>query len=59
MTDKEKNLGGELSGMLRGVPPQNILISFGDKPVKSLADHVKDQQKGQKKRKPKDKERER
>jgi len=59
MTDKEKDLGGELSGMLRGVPPQNILISFDDKPAKSLADHVKDQQKRQKKRKPKDKERER
>jgi len=59
MTDKEKDLDGELSGMLRGVPPQNILISFGDKPAKSLADHLKDQQKRQKKRKPKDKERER
>ena len=54
MTDKEKSLDGELSEMLRGVPPQNILISFGDKPAKSLADHVKDQQKKKKKRKPRD-----
>ena len=54
MTDKEKNLDGELSEMLRGVPPQNILISFGDKPAKSLADHVKDQQMKKKKRKPRD-----
>ena len=41
----EKDLGKELSGMLRGVPPQNILIAFGDKPAKSLADHVKEQKK--------------
>ena len=31
--------------MLWGVPPQNILISFDDKPVQSLADHVKEHQK--------------
>ena len=43
MTDKEKDTGMELSDMLRGVPPQNILISFDDKPAKSLADHVKEQ----------------
>lgn len=40
---KGKNIGEELSGMLRGVPPQNILIAFDDKPAKSLADHVKEQ----------------
>ncbi len=52
--DKEKDK--ELSEMLRGVPPQNIMISFGDKPAKSLADHVKEQQEKsrQKKRKPRD-----
>ena len=46
----------ELSGMLRGVPPQNIMISFGDKPAKSLADHVKEQEEKarQKKRRPRD-----
>ena len=36
---KGKDMGEELSGMLRGVPPQNILIAFDDKPAKSLADH--------------------
>ena len=53
---KEKDVGKELSGMLRGVPPQNIIISFGDKPAKSLADHVKEQEEKarQKKRKPRD-----
>lgn len=49
---KGKDIGEELSGMLRGVPPKNILISFDDKPAKSLADHMKEQQKksAQKKR---------
>ena len=35
---KGKDIGEELTGMLRGVPPQNILIAFDDKPAKSLAD---------------------
>ena len=54
--DKEKGKDKELSEMLRGVPPQNILISFDDKPAKSLADHIKEQQEKsqQKKRKPRD-----
>ena len=54
--DKEKSKDKELSEMLRGVPPQNILISFDDKPAKSLADHIKEQQEKsqQKKRKPRD-----
>ena len=54
--DKEKNKDKELSEMLRGVPPQNILISFDDKPAKSLADHMKEQQEKvhQKKRKLRD-----
>ena len=53
---KEKDVGKELSEMLRGVPPQNIMISFDDKPAKSLADHVKEQeeQARQKKRRPRD-----
>ena len=56
MTDKEKDVGRELSDMLQGTTPQNILISFGDKPAKSLADHVKEQQEKsrQNKRKPRD-----
>ena len=41
---KGKDISEELSGMLRGVPPQNILIAFDDKPAKSLAD-LKEQQK--------------
>ena len=56
MADKGKDLDRELTDMLRGTPPQNILISFDDKPAKSLADHMKEQQKkaGQKKCRPKD-----
>ena len=48
-----KDISEELSGMLRGVPSQNILIAFDDKPAKSLAD-LKEQQKKstQKKRRP-------
>ena len=51
---KGKDIGEELSSMLRGVPPQNILIAVDDKPAKSLADHVKEQKKKstQKKRRP-------
>ena len=30
MADKEKDMDKELSEMLRGVPSQNILISFDD-----------------------------
>ena len=56
MADKEKDLDRELSEMLRGVPPQNILISFDDKPAKPLADYVKERQEKaiQKKRRPED-----
>lgn len=56
MADKEKDLDRELSEMLRGVPPQNILIFFDDKPAKPLADYVKERQEkaSQKKRRPKD-----
>ena len=54
--DKGKDMDKELSGMLRGVPPQNIMISFDDKPAKSLADHVKEQEEKarQRKRRPRD-----
>lgn len=54
MPDKGKDLDRELSQMLRGVPPQNILISFDDKPAKSLADYIKEQHEKPKKRKPRD-----
>ena len=53
---KEKDMDKELSDMLRGVPPQNILISFYGKPAKSLADYAKERQEKalQKKRRPRD-----
>lgn len=54
MPDKGKDLDRKLSQMLRGVPPQNILISFDDKPAKSLADYMKEQHEKPKKRKPRD-----
>ena len=50
---KGKDMGQELSGMLPGVPPQNIQIAFDDKPAKSLADLKEQQEKStQKKRRP-------
>ena len=54
--DENKNMDKELSEMLRGVPPQNILISFDGKPAKSLADYAKERQEQarQKKRRPRD-----
>ncbi len=54
--DEKKNMDKELSEMLRGVPPQSILISFDGKPAKSLADYAKEQQETarQKKRRPRD-----
>ena len=53
---KEKDMDKKLSGRLRGVPPQNIMISFDGKPAKSLADYAKKQQEQarQKKRRPRD-----
>ena len=54
--DEKKNMDKELSEMLRGVPPQNILISFDGKPAKSLADYARERQEKarQKKRRPRD-----
>lgn len=40
MEDVEINL----ENMIRGTPPQNILISFDDKPSKTLAEHKKEQE---------------
>ena len=31
----------EVADMIRGVPPKNILISFGDKPAKTLEEHIR------------------
>ena len=33
----------EVADMVRGVPPRNILISFGDKPAKTLEEHIQEQ----------------
>ncbi len=42
--DTKKNTVDEVSGMLRGVPPKNILISFGDEPARPLDEVAKEQQ---------------
>jgi len=47
----------EVAEMIRGVPPKNILISFGDKPAKTMEEHMKDQQKKRKSKGSKDMER--
>jgi len=55
--EKEKEMN-EISQMLQGVSPRNILISFDDKPAKSLEAHLQEQQRKQAKQSGK-KERER
>ena len=35
----------DVADMIRGVSPENILISFGDKPAKPLEEYVKEQKK--------------
>lgn len=47
----------EVAEMIRGVPPKNILISFGDKPAKTMEEHMKDQQKKRKSKGSKEMER--
>ncbi len=42
--DIKKNTVDEVSKMLRGVPPKNILISFGDEPARPLDEVAKEQQ---------------
>ena len=32
----------EVADMIRGVPPRNILISFGDEPAKTLEEHIQE-----------------
>ena len=53
---KEKRYGYGIIRDAARCSPQNILIAFDDKPAKSLADHVKEQQEQarQKKRRPRD-----
>lgn len=52
--DMDKDPTEGVEDMLRGVPPKNILISFDDKPAKSLEDYMKKraQKPRPKKRKP-------
>ena len=40
--DMDKDPTEGVEDMLRGVPPKNILISFDDKPAKSLEDYMKE-----------------
>lgn len=53
----EKKPSDELADMLRGVPPKNILISFDDKPAKTLEEHIREQQQRKKHRQKKHKSR--
>ena len=41
MNDKEKHDLGEVEQMLKGTPPRNILISFDDKPPRTLEELAK------------------
>lgn len=54
--DKKKS-PDELADMLRGVPPKNILISFDDKPAKTLEEHIREQQQRKKRQQKKHKSR--
>ena len=47
----------EVAEMIRGVPPKNILISFGDKHAKTMEEPMKDQQKKRKRKGSKEMER--
>ncbi len=57
--DKRKSPSQDLSDMLRGVSPRNILISFGDKPARTMEEILKEQQATSRQKKRKGKERER
>lgn len=35
----------DVCDMLRGVPPGRILLAFGDKPAKTLEQHIQDRSK--------------
>lgn len=52
--DIKRNRADEISDMLRGVPPKNILISFGDEPAKPLNEVAKEQQLKRNQRKKRD-----
>lgn len=44
MTEKQKQECSEVETMLQGTPKQNVLISFGGKPAKTLEELEKEQQ---------------
>lgn len=52
--DAKKNRADEVSNMLRGVPPKNILISFGDEPARPLDEVAREQQLKRNQRKKRD-----
>ena len=45
----EQDKSKEIRDMLKGVPPKNVIIAVDDLPPKTLEQHLKDRQKGQKK----------
>lgn len=49
--DTMKKAENSLEAMIQGVPPQNIVIAFGDKPPKTLEEHRKHQEQAWKIRK--------
>lgn len=51
MTEKQKQKCSEVETMLQGTPKQHVLISFDDKPAKTLAELEKEQQQRKKKHK--------
>ncbi len=57
--DKCESASQDLSDMFQGVPPRNILISFGDKPARTMEEILKEQQATPRQKKRKGKERER
>lgn len=52
--DAKNNRADEISGMFRGVPSKNILISFGDKPARPLDELAREQQMKRNQRKKRD-----
>lgn len=53
MTNRKNDPAEEVRRLLKGTPPQNILISFDGKPPQSLEEHAKrlEQQKPKKRNK--------
>ena len=47
--EMEQDKSKEIRDMLKGVPPKNVIIAVDDLPPKTLDQHLKDRQKGQKK----------